>query len=612
MSAASLDAFVVPSTDPHQGEYVPEHFHARGFLSGFHGSAGTVVVTQDTAGLWTDGRYFLPAEEALRGSDIALFRLHTPGVPDYPQWLADTLPRNATVGVDARLVTMGWHETMVRTLAPRGIELRATEDPFAEIWRERPPVPREAVDVHEREYAGEAVGERLARLREAMKDAGAAGHFVSTLDDIAWILNLRGSDVAYNPVFLSWLLVEPRRARLYAGITRLKPAALEQLGEAGVTVHPYEQALEDLARLEGPVLVDPERTSWAAGTALHSPPVLRTPQPSTAMKACKNSGELDHIRGAMVRDGVVMVRFLRWIEDLARDPGKLAGHTELTAAHMLQELRGEDPLYVCESFDAISGINGNGAVIHYRVEESSAAPLSAPAVYLIDCGGQYRDGTTDITRTIALGDPTGDTLAEEHRHLRSDYTRVLQGHIALATLRFPEGTSGREIDVVARRPLWDAHRNYGHGTGHGVGYFLNVHEGPQRIAPAGTDYPLEPGMIISNEPGLYRPGRYGIRIENLVAVQRATPDDPQNNQQSDQHTSPQEGQTEIIDDEFGGFLSFETLSLCPLDRRLIDAALLSAGERQWIDGYHQQVRAALSPHLSEMDRRWLEGATAPL
>ena len=596
MVRRGVHALVVPSTDPHQGEYVPDHYKARGFVSGFHGSAGTVVVTADKTGLWTDGRYFQEAAQALEGSDVELFRLQTPGTPDYPQWLLESLPAGSVVAVDPRLVTLEWHQRMTRTLSSRGISLAAMEDPFAAIWKDRPDVPENRVVVHNPDFVGEGVSARLTRLRRAIAETGAKAHFVSTLDDIAWILNLRGSDVDFNPVFVAYLLIERKRARLYSAITRFSPEALQQLGEAGVTVHPYRRALEDLTTLEGdqgPILLDPERTSWAVGQATANATVFQAVQPSTTMKACKHETELHHLREVMVRDGVVLARFLSWLDDLASDPRELEKHTELTLTRRLQELRSEDSRYVSESFDAISGLAGNGAIIHYRVTPETAATMSAPAVYLLDCGGQYQDGTTDITRTIALGDPTGDTLAAEHPRVREDFTRVLKGHIALAMLHFPEGASGRELDTVARLPLWEAQRNYAHGTGHGVGYFLNVHEGPQRIAPAGTDYPLEPGMVISNEPGLYRSGRYGIRIENLVAV-----------------TAPVG--MDANEGEFGRFLSFETLSLCPIDRRLIHRDLLTPSEQQWVDRYHQRVRESLRKYLSPEEQGWLDAATAPL
>lgn len=591
MKKQRIDALIVPSSDPHQGEYVPAHYQCRAFVSNFHGSAGTVVITAEDAGLWTDGRYFVEAEEALRGSSIALYRLHTPGTPDYPEWLTTVLPSGSTVGVDPRVVTIAWEATVRATLEPHQIKLAPVPDPFGEIWEDRPPLPAGKITVHPAKYATEETVFRLQRLRHKMMETGAGIHLISTLDDIAWALNLRGTDVPFNPVFLAYLVVERARVRLYTNEDGLSEEVNEHLTKAGVKVYPYALALPDLSELErfdGPVLLDRERTSWAIARCNTKIEVIHGIQPSTEMKARKSDAELDNIRNAMVRDGHVMVRFLSWIDEVTADPERWKQYDELSLAEELTSLRAEDPHFVSESFDTISGINGNGAIIHYRVQERTAAAVSRPGVYLVDSGGQYLDGTTDITRTVYLGHDAPTEIDRVFPHLREDYTAVLQGHIALARLTMPVGTTGRDIDVVARQHLWRYLRNYPHGTGHGVGYHLNVHEGPQRISQAGTDYPLDVGMVVSNEPGVYREGLYGIRLENLLTVRP--------------------GET----GDYGPFLSFETLTLCPFDRRLIKTDMLTAEERGWIDSYHEEVREELSGGLSSKEIRWLVAATAPL
>jgi Xaa-Pro aminopeptidase len=591
MKMQKVDALVIPSSDPHQGEYIPAHYQCRQFVSGFHGSAGTVVITAEDAGLWTDGRYFAEAEEALRGTTIALYRLHTSGTPDYPEWLTTVLPPGSAVGVDPRVVTIAWEAAVRKTLETCDIRLVPIQDPFADIWEDRPPVPTGTITVHPAKYATEETVFRLQRLRHSMMNTGAGIHLVSTLDDIAWALNLRGTDIPFNPVFLAYMVVERARVRVYIDDERLSNEVMEHLKKAGVRVYPYRMAFPDLAELEscdGPILLDRERTSWAVARSNKKIAVIYGMQPSTAMKARKTEAELAHIRTAMVRDGHVMVRFLSWIDELTADPERWKHYNEMSLARELNSLRAEDPHCVSESFETISGINGNGAIIHYRVQEKSAAPLTRPGVYLVDSGGQYLDGTTDITRTVYLGHDSHEEIDRQFPHLREDYTAVLQGHIALACLIMPVGTSGRDIDVVARQHLWRRLRNYPHGTGHGVGYHLNVHEGPQRISQAGTEYPLDVGMVVSNEPGVYRPELYGIRLENLLTV-----------------VADKTG-------DFGPFLSFNTLTLCPFDRRLIKVSMLTAEERKWVDSYHQDVRDELSGGLSTREISWLVAATAPL
>jgi Xaa-Pro aminopeptidase len=602
LTSTGLAAMIVPSADPHQSEYPPERYRSRAYLSGFDGSAGTLVVTVPsgnegtvpaTAGVWTDSRYYVAAAKALEGSGIDLYRSGMPGVPEYPAWLAHNLPRGARVGVDPRMITIRQYREIATRLARNEIKLVAMEDPLDEVWPDRPGIPAEKVWPLETSSAGEAAVQKIQRLRSAMDDEGATVHVLTSLDDIAWLLNLRGSDVAYNPVFMAWVVVTPEAVTLYTDASRLTDDARASVDTAGVTVLPYAQFEVELTRLAGgsaAVLVDPDRTSRAiydtltGGAAGKSGSagrlrIVEAPQPTTLMKARKNSVELENLRDAMIRDGRGMVRFLAWLErrSVARKTPPL---DEEMAARRLQAIRREDDGYISDSFNYISGWGANGAIVHYAHDPAHPAVFGSRGIYLIDSGGQYRDGTTDITRTITVGTPS-----EEERE---DFTLVLKGHIALARLHFPVGTAGRDIDVIARAHLWSHHRNYGHGTGHGVGFVLNVHEGPQKIAPGNSATPLEPGMVISNEPGLYREGRYGIRTENLMVVRPAG------------------------SDAFGDFLAFETISLCPIDLRLVDVDLLDAGEREWLNEYHRIVREELTDGLGGEDQSWLERATRPI
>ncbi|TVR74241.1 MAG: aminopeptidase P family protein [Spirochaetaceae bacterium] len=593
MNREGLDAFIVPSSDPHQGEYVPLRYQTRAYISGFTGSAGTVVITATEAGLWTDFRYFLEAAAAVEDSPFVLHRQNTPGTSDYPQWLSERLEAGDTVGFDGSMATEAWYDSVRRILGDRGVLLKSTADPFEDLWPDRPDLPAAPVESLDVRFTGESAHARITRIRRELRRHDARAHVVSTLDDIAWILNLRGNDVEFNPVFLAYLLIpEAEPARLYTEPTRLRPDALTALKAADVEVREYERFPEELESFPGPVMIDPDRTSHAVAQTLGSRLLRVQPQPSTVFKARKNTTEIRCLKTAHERDGVAMVRFLAWLDRTAREG---SAQDELTLASKLREFRAADPAYVSDSFAYVSGLNGNGAIVHYSTTRESAAKLEQPAIYLTDSGAQYRDGTTDITRTVAIDATGGAAVVDRFPEVREDFTLILKGHIALARLIFPVDKPGREIDAIARVPLWARFRNYGHGTGHGVGYFLNVHEGPQKIAPGGPDYPLEAGMLCSNEPGLYRTGLYGIRTENLVLVQHAS--DPSNPEE----TPP-----------FGEFLSFETISLCPIDRRLVDPSLLTAEERAWVDRYHRRVREALGEFLSREDREWLEGATAPL
>ncbi len=579
MEARGLDAYIVPTSDPHQSEYPPEHWKHRAWLSGFTGSAGTVVVTQTRAGLWTDFRYYLEAAEAIAGSGIELFRVGEPDVLDYPEWLASELDADATVGFDAQSVSLAAAKNLEQRLAPRGIELNPGDDLVAMIRDDRPSLPNRPIWVYAPRFAGQSRGEKVYALRARMRELGADYHLISTLDDIAWLLNIRGSDVAYNPVAVAHLIAGLEDVRLYVNEEQLEPDVRTELESDGVAIRPYERVLADVAEIErgAAVILSPQQVSVGFARRL-GPGVKRIERTNltTESKAQKNAVELEHLRETMARDGVAMVRFLSW---LASSVGR-EEITELGAEERLREFRSRGENFVSESFRTISGYRGHGAIVHYSATEESNARIEPAGIYLVDSGAQYLDGTTDITRTVALGEP-----GEQERR---DFTLVLKGHIGLATLRFPVGTTGHMIDAVCREYLWRERMNYGHGTGHGVGFFLNVHEGPQRISQHYNDVALVPGMILSNEPGLYRADQYGIRIENLVAV-------------SD------DGRT-----EFGAFLRFETLTLCPIDRTLINVSMLTPAELEWINEYHRLVRERLLGRVEGDVAEWLEAACAPL
>ncbi|MFP4407732.1 MAG: aminopeptidase P family protein [Spirochaetaceae bacterium] len=580
MEEHGIDAYLVPGTDPHQSEYPPEHFHCRHWLSGFYGSAGTLLVTQEEAGLWTDSRYFLEAEERLSGTPITLFKMETTGVLDYPEWLAETLQTGQVVSFDARLVSVATFEALSEQLEVRGVEVLPGPDLLESIWEDRPPLPAAPIYLHEEQYAGESAENKIERLRGELAEKGAEATLITALDEIAWLLNLRGSDVAYNPIFLAYLLVESTEVRIFVDESKLAPQAKSRLESLGVARAPYDEVEIALKALpEGRTLLyDGKRLNTALYGALpEGQPKVEASSPVATMKARKNDTQLRGIREAMRRDGAALVSFFLWLEEelaAGRSP------TEREAGEALRELRATRELFVSEAFNTIAGYGPNGAIVHYAPPAEGSARIGNDNLLLLDSGGQYIDGTTDITRTTSFGIPT--------EQQRLDYTLVLKGHLAVATTPFPKGTTGHQLDTLARQFLWKELANYGHGTGHGVGHFLNVHEGPQRISQKPQGVPLEEGMVISNEPGVYRNGEYGIRIENLVVVRDAG------------------------SRGFEEFHHFETVTLFPYERKLIDVELLSEEEVRWIDGYHQRVYQELAPLVDEKGRTWLEAKTAPL
>ncbi|RRD88989.1 aminopeptidase P family protein [Conchiformibius steedae] len=575
MKQHALDAWIVPTADPHLSEYLPEHWQSRLWLSGFTGSAGTLVVCADYAGLWADSRYWTQAQAQLAGSGI---RLHKLGEDqDYPQWLADHLPEAARIGVAADMLSQRNAEQLRQVFAAKKQILQYDTDLSHEVWTERPPLPRSEVYPHPPEFCGETAAAKLARVRAAMHEAGADHHLLSSLDDIAWLTNLRGSDVSHNPVFLAHLLINDTQAVLFTDHTRISPAAQQTLQQANINLAPYHDIGAAVAQLHGTLLCDPAKT--AVSVLRHLPDsasVLAQINPSTLFKSCKTPEEIAHIRQAMIQDGVALCGFFAELEQKLADKIPL---TECDIDTMLIEHRSRQPHYVSPSFDTIAGFNANGALPHYRATAEAHSTISGDGLLLIDSGAQYLNGTTDITRVVPVGTPTA-------AHKR-DFTLVLKAHIALARAVFPENLPAPLIDSICRLPLWQAQCDYGHGTGHGVGYFLNVHEGPQVIAcraAANPHHALKIGMLTSNEPGLYRPEQWGIRIENLIITQAVA--------------QPQES-------AFGKFLCFETVTLCPIDTSLIDLALLDDGERDWLNGYHAEVRAKLYEHTTGAAQTWL-------
>jgi Xaa-Pro aminopeptidase len=578
MARHQVDAFIVPSADPHLSEYLPGRWKGREWLSGFTGSVGTFIATASFAGVWTDGRYYTQAEAELAGSEIRLMKIPSGASLLHIDWLAETMRPGQTVAVDARVLGLAVARLLTDALSARGIKLRTDLDLLDEIWPDRPGLPPEAVFEHEPPYATMSRADKLKATREAMDKLGAERHFISTVDDIAYLFNLRGADVSFNPVFVAHALVEPSGATIFVAEGKIPAALRARLQQDGVRVAPYEQAAEALAALpaDSTLLVDPRRITAGMRAAVSGRVrVVEAVNPTTFAKSRKLPLEADHVRDAMEQDGAALCEFFAWLEPLLADP-KRAPLTEVMIDEQITAARARRPGFVSPSFGTIAGFNANGAIMHYRATKESHAVIEGDGLLLIDSGGQYLGGTTDITRVV----PVGTASAAQKR----DFTLVLKGMINLSVARFPRGTRGPMLDALARAPIWAAGIDYGHGTGHGVGYFLNVHEGPQVISPTAAPDPhtaMEPGMITSNEPGIYRPGHWGIRIENLVL-------------------------TQVVDTtDFGEFLGFETLTLCPIDTRCIDLSLMRGDEVAWLNDYHRSVRARLLPLVDGAARDWL-------
>ena len=576
MRRERLDAFIFPSTDPHHGEYVPAHWEGRKWISGFDGSAGTAVVTLHSAALWTDSRYFIAAEEQLRGTEFVLMRERIPGTPSIAEWIAGQLQDGEyrEAGVDGMVFSVNDTEALIADLRRLGgITLRTNFDPLQTIWTDRPPVPLNPVAVYPIEYAGEDTTSKLARIRKALREKHADGMLITALDDIAWTLNLRGSDVHCNPVFVGYLLISTQDATLFVDSRKLTAEVRSYLAEQHIKVDDYANVTKGLVDyFEYNILIDPDEVCYTLYKYVKRE-VVREASPVPSLKAVKNETEQRGFHEAMLRDGIAMTRFLCWLDTAVAQ----GGVTECSAAEQLRAFRAELPLYRGLSFDTIAAYQEHGAIVHYEPTPDTDIPLRPEGLLLVDSGAQYLDGTTDITRTIALG-----PLTDEQRRV---YTLVLKGHIDLQLLKFPEGASGSQLDAVARRPLWQEGLNYLHGTGHGVGAFLNVHEGPHQIRMEWRPEPMRAGMTVTDEPGIYLEGRFGVRIENTLMV------------------------VPYMETECGRFLQFETLTLCPVDLRPLIPELLSHEEIEWLNAYHVRVREALTPCLDSDAARWLEEAT---
>ena len=580
MKSEGIDAFVFPSTDPHNGEYVPEHWKGREFISGFNGSAGTAVVTMDDAALWTDSRYFLQAEEQLAGTGFRLMKLKIEGTPTISQWLGRKLAANGgtVVGIDGMVNSIGTVEALADELrAEGGITLRTNFDPLKVIWKDRPAIPSDMAIVHPQKYAGESAQSKIARIRQALRERHVEGMLVSALDDIAWALNIRGTDVHCTPVVVSYLLITMDSVTLYINSDKLTPVVREHLAANGVMTDEYENVKKGLAGYDGyNILMDPDETCYTLYKAYGDRPKVLAPSPLPSMKIVKNETEIMGYRYAMLRDGIAMVKFLRWLVPAVEE----GGVTEVSASDELEAFRAEQSLFKDISFDTIAGYGAHGAIVHYEPTPETDIELKPEGLLLLDSGAQYLDGTTDITRTIALGPVT-----DEQKHI---YTLVLKGHIRLAMAKFPANASGTQLDILAREAMWREGLNYMHGTGHGVGSYLSVHEGPHQIRMEYKPEPLRAGMTVTNEPGLYLAGKFGVRIENTMLI------------------------TEYMNTEYGRFLKLEPLTLCPIDKAPIDVDMLADEELDYLNDYHAAVFKSLSPYLDDEMTEWLANACAPL
>lgn len=578
MRKAGVAACIIPGTDPHASEYIADYWKEREWISGFDGSAGTAVVTLNEAGLWTDSRYFLQGSEQLKGTGFELMKMGLPETPDMLSWLAQVLKPGEKVAANPQMFPLNAFTSMEKELTTNGLQLVSIDIPAA-AWTERTPLPTDPFFVFSAEKAGRTCTEKLQAVRSEMQKAHADVFVMSALDDIAWLFNIRGRDVAYNPVVIAYAMLDANSCTLYLDEAKLTNETAAYLAAEKVNVKPYLAIYEDLnsLSLKNKVLVDGAKLNQSLFEAIpKSCPKVNQMSPVFRLKALKNDVELAGIRKAMLKDGVALTRFFRWLE------ANIAGGTlsEVSIAEKLAAFRSEQGDFFGESFGTIAGFAGHGAIVHYRADASSDARLTPDNILLLDSGGQYLQGTTDITRTITLG----NTTAQQ----KTDFTLVLKGHIGLGSAKFPTGTRGSQLDILARKAMWDLGINYGHGTGHGIGHFLNVHEGPQSIRMEENPVTLQPGMILSNEPGLYRSNQYGIRTENLVRVR------------------------ESVTSEFGQFLEFETLTLFPIDKNLIDVSMLTQQELDWLNNYHQEVYNKLAPMLTPDEQAWLKDKTSAL
>lgn len=580
MKREHLSAFIFPSTDAHQSEYVADHWRGREWISGFNGSAGTAVVTMKSAALWTDSRYFLAAEEQLEDTEYQLMRLKMEGTPTITEWLGKELQdvQSPEVGLDGMVNSYNYVKDLSYSLRKLGgITLRTNLDPLEQIWENRPSLPVNPVEIQPLEYAGETLASKVVRIRKSLRELHADGMLVSALDDIAWTLNLRGTDVHCNPVFVSYLLIESDKVSLFVDDNKLSPEVKQYLQDNQVSLYNYnkvEKCLESYSEYN--ILLDGDETSYYLWKTVKCQEIVAAASPIPAMKAVKNEAEIEGYRSAMLKDGVAMVKFLKWLKPAV----EAGGQTEISIDEKLTSLRAEQKLFRDISFDTIAGYAQHGAIVHYEATPETDVVLKPEGLILIDSGAQYQDGTTDITRTIALG-----AVSEEMKHI---YTLVLKAHIQLELVKFPDGASGTQLDAVGRECMWREGYNFLHGTGHGVGSYLCVHEGPHQIRMEWMPTPLRAGMTLTDEPGLYLAGKFGVRIENTVLI------------------------SDYMSTEFGKFLQIEPLTLCPIDTTPIDVDMLLPEEIDWLNAYHHSVYEKLSPFLDEEEKIWLENATKPI
>lgn len=576
MKNENIDAYIITMADPHISEYPPDRYKNIEWISNFTGSAGTLVITADFAGLWTDSRYFVQATDQLKDSGFQLVKLKAQGAAEYTQWLSETLSSGNTLAFDGKLASVAVAKQLLYTLKPNGINIRTDIDLIGVIWTDRPPLPKEPAYLLNKNIAGKDTSEKIKEVQHILKQKGATAHLISSLDDISWIFNIRGGDVKCNPVVLSFALFTLGNVQLFIDSKKLSRENLEELKNIGISIHPYETIENAIKSIpaNASIFIDPKRNCYSYYALIpESCNKVEETNPSTFLKSIKNDTELAHTRETMIKDGVALSRFFYWLE---QNIGKTT-ISEITIAEKLKEYRATQKDFVGESFDTIAGYKDHAALPHYKATSESNTNLELDGLLLIDSGGQYTTGTTDITRVISLGNLT--------ENQKKDYTLVLKAMIEGCATVFPVGTRGYQIDAITRKPLWDEFRNYGHGTGHGVGFFLNVHEGPHVFNASNTDIAIEPHTITSIEPGLYRVGLYGIRIENLVASRLDK------------------------DSDFGQFMSFETLTLCYIETSIINKTFLEKRHIDWLNKYHNEVFDKLSPFLNEDEKAWLASKT---
>lgn len=576
MKENQMDAYIVPSFDAHQSEYVAEHWKCRQWISGFTGSAGTVVITLEDAGLWTDGRYYIQAEKQLESSGIRLFRMMDPGVPSYTEWLADVLKEGSNVGFDGNVLSIDMVKKMERDLKAKGIELKMNKDLIGDLWEDRPEIPKGPIFTHDVKYAGKSRVEKLNEVREEMKTKGANYYILTSLDDIAWLLNIRGADVPNNPIAIANVIVAEHKCYLFIDSCKVSPLIKLELEAEGIELKASAEIQTLLGYLSNgdAVILDTNKTNIRLYNAINSSTKkIESPNITTNLKAIKNEVEIKNLKWCEIKDGLAMVKFIKWLKNSV-DKTEIS---EIIAEERLEDFRREQEGFVGPSFDTIAGYKEHAAMMHYKANKETQYTLKNEGLFLIDSGGQYYDGTTDITRTIVLG-----RLSDEQKR---DFTLVLKGFIALSSVKYLYGATGSNLDVLARQPIWQYGLDFKCGTGHGVGFFLNVHEGPQSIRNENNNVILEKGMIITNEPGIYLEGKYGIRIENMMLVVE------------DEKT------------EFGQFMKFEAITYCPIDLAGINKEMLTESEKQWLNNYHQEVYTKLGPYLNEEERVWLKEET---